>query len=129
MADSPKNIAARSAKTKVLFTSDEFSGQQTCCGGVLHPLGNSTVRGSRSDMTNGWSEVESRITFEKANRLERKAHIFNWHHWKIFRSWQVEYTDRVPKHNVSIYQWPVLQDPFRQSGPTFVLAHILTWCM
>ena len=59
-------------------------------------------------MTNGWSEVESRITFEKTNRLERKAYIFNWHHWKILRSWQVKYTDRVPKHNVSIYQWSVL---------------------
>ena len=54
-------------------------------------------------MTNGWSEVESRITFEKTNRLERKAYIFNWHHWKVLRSWQVKYTDRVPKHNVSIY--------------------------
>jgi len=80
-------------------------------------------------VANGWREVESRIAFEKSNRLERKAHIFNWHHWKIFRSWEVKYTDRVPKHNVSVYQWSILKNPFRQTGSTFVLAYILTWCM
>ena len=70
IADSPKNIAARSAKPKVLFMSDVFSGQQSCGGCVLHALGDSTVRGSRLDMTDWWREIESRIAFEKTNRLE-----------------------------------------------------------
>src|SRR5258708_8376047 len=69
--------------------------------------------------------VERRVAVEEPERHQHEPGVLDRHHGPVFRTHEVRDSERIPNHEISVDDRPIVCGPARQAAVTALLVRVL----